>query len=159
MFTNLVSAFVSPWEGSYIFLRCLGDLAGQRIDVRQMVICAVPVKWLRCTNKTDDAESRDAYHPLRGCLTAGVAAGHVPPRLHTYRTNFLQPCTFLWCFWCFCRQRGQHVYVLLSSSHSFSSAASWFVPGEWLVILCPLGDIQRQHKSSLWYRGVIKPLC
>lgn len=63
--------------------------------MRQMVIRAVPVKWLRCTNKTDDAERRDAYHPLRGCLTAGVAAGHVPLRLHTYIPyKFLQPCMF-----------------------------------------------------------------
>lgn len=54
----------------------------------QMVICAVPVKWWRFTNKTDDTESRDAYRPLRGCLTAGVLEGHVPPRLHSYRTHF-----------------------------------------------------------------------
>lgn len=89
MFTNLVSAFV-PWsEGSFFpFLRRLGDFAGQRMGVRQMVLRAVPVKWLRCTNKTDDAESRDAYHPLRSCLTAGLAAGHDPPRLHTCRTHF-----------------------------------------------------------------------
>lgn len=100
--------------------------------MQQMVIRAVPVKWLRCTNKTDDAESRDAYHPLRGCLTAGVAAGHVLPRLHTYRTNFYNLAHFFYCdyfavtrtfFLVLLQTKGQHVYVLFSSSHSFSSAA------------------------------------
>lgn len=76
IYTNPVGAFVSPTEGSffiYLFLRRLGDFS--RAEDGQMVIGAVPVKWLRCTNKTDEAESRDAYRPLRGCLTAGVAAG------------------------------------------------------------------------------------
>lgn len=104
MFTNLVSAFVSSSEGSFfLFLRRLGDFAGQRIGVRQMVLRAVPVKWLRCTNKTDAAESRAAYHPLRSCLTAGVAAGHVPLRLHTYRTHFLS--------WLLCSN--MHMFLVL----------------------------------------------
>ncbi len=51
--------------------------------------------WLRCTNKTATLTDRgDAYHPLRGCLTAGVVvwAGHIPPRFHTYCIHiFLQP--------------------------------------------------------------------
>ena len=54
------------------------------------VLCAW-VKRLRCTNKTaTHTDSRDAYHPLRGCLTAGevALARHIPLRLHTY-------CTYL----------------------------------------------------------------
>lgn len=58
---------------------------------RWLAVLLAWVKWLRCTNKTaTHTDSRDAYHPLRGCLTAGevALAGHVPPRLHTY-------CTYL----------------------------------------------------------------
>lgn len=49
------------------------------------------VKRLRCTNKTaTHTNSRDAYRPLRGCLTAGdvAFAGHILSRLHysTYYT-------------------------------------------------------------------------
>lgn len=54
-------------------------------------LCCAWVKWLRCTNKTaTHTDSRDAYHPLWGCLTAGgvTLAGHIPRRLHTY-------CTYL----------------------------------------------------------------
>lgn len=61
--------------------------------MRQMVPGAVPVEWLRCTNKTDDAESGDAYHPRRGCLTAGVAAGARSAEVTYIPDKFLQPCT------------------------------------------------------------------
>lgn len=119
---NLYSSgqhFCSTFEETFffIFLWHLGDFAGQRIAAWQMVSCASTVKWLRCTNKTATyTGSRDAYHPLRGCLTAGVVAGHIPLRLHIYCTYlftasalkytscamiFSATCSFSVC----CRQR------------------------------------------------------
>lgn len=87
IFIHQVSTFVPL--SKRLFLWHLGDFAGQRITAWQMVSCASTVKRLRCTNKTATyTGSRGAYHPLRGCLTAGVVAGHIPLRLHTY-------CTYL----------------------------------------------------------------
>lgn len=51
---------------------------------RWLAVLRAWVKRLRCTNKTaTHTESRDAYHPLRGCLTGGevAVAGHVPLRV------------------------------------------------------------------------------
>lgn len=111
MFTNPVSAFVPPTEGCFLFFTAPARLCWA--EDGQMVIGGVPVKWLRCTNKTDEAESRDAYHPLRGCLTAGVAAGatfrrgyiHTPAHFYNlhifYCDYFAVTCTFFW----FCRRQ------------------------------------------------------
>lgn len=74
------------------FLWHLRDLLGRGSQRgRWLAVLCAWVKRLRCTNKTaTHTDSRDAYRPLRGCLTAGevALAGHIPQRLHTY-------CTYL----------------------------------------------------------------
>lgn len=88
LFTNLVSTFVPQSEGSFLIFYGAWEASPGRGSLRGRWL-SVLCQWngggalIRQTT-----ESRDAYRPLRGCLTAGVAAGHVPPRLHTYRTHF-----------------------------------------------------------------------
>lgn len=118
---NLVSTFIPGFKGTlgFFYDTWETELGRGSQSGRWLALLRAWLKWLRCTNKTTTlTDSREAYHPLRGCLTAGE--GCVCRAYPTEVTHIL--CVSF------------PLYHLIAEIHSLTTLSIWIIHLIWFLI-------------------------